>query len=199
MAGHRKEKAITDIAAELDRCFVDRFKVLILDNEVTVDAFVTDPPLPWARLTALGRGYRIGEGYPGALTAAEAAREELNWDRVSETAIREALGGLDETVDAVVFGNNAGQGLPLAEALPASLRAARGVVTYGESLPERASYEELGYRRFCPRRDLVAQLAGAAETAGRPLALGFINTIQHDERNYHAPWRGRETGENNRG
>ena len=193
-----EETTITSITAELDRCFSGRFKVLILDNEVTVDAFVADPPLPWARLTARGGVYRIGEGYPGTFTAAEAAREELNWDRVSGAAIRAALGGLDETVDFVVFGNNAGQGLPLAETLPASLRAARGVVTYGESLPERASYEALGYRRFCPRRDLVARLAGDAEAAGRPLALGFINTIQHDERNYHAPWRGRQTGEDNR-
>ena len=194
-----EENVITNIAAELDRCFADRFKVLILDNEVTVDAFVADPPLPWARLVARDGVYRIGEGYPRALTAAEAAREELNWDRVSGTAIREALGGLDETVDRIVFGNNAEQGLPLAEALPASLRATRGIVTYGESLPERASYEALGYRRFYPRRDLVAYLAGAAEAAGRPLALGFINTIQHDERNYHAPWPGRETGEDGRG
>ena len=194
-----EETTITGIAAELDRCFADRFKALILDNEVTVDAFVTDPPIPWARLTARDRAYRIGEEYPCALTAEVAGREELNWDRVSETAIRGALDGLDETVDVVVFGNNAGQGLPLAEALPASLRAARGIVTYGESLPERASYEILGFRQFCPRRDLVAHLAGAAEAAGRPLALGFINTIQHDERNYHAPWPGRETGEDDRG
>lgn len=191
--------AITSIAAELHRCFADRFKVLILDNEVTVDAFVADPPLPWARLVARDGVYRIGEQYPGALTVAEAAREELNWDRVSETAIREALGGLDETVDVVVFGNNAGQGLPLAEALPASLRARHGIVTFGASLPERASYEVLGYRRFCPRSDVAAYLAGAAEAAGRPLALGFINTIQHDERNYHVPWRGHETGEDDRG
>ena len=194
-----EEATITGIAAELDRCFVDRFKALILDNEVTVDAFVADPPIPWARLTARDGVYRIGEGYPGALTAAEAAREELNWDRVSEAALREALESLDETVDIVVLGNNAGQGLPLAAAMPVSLRAARGIVTYGESLPERSSYEILGFRQFCPRRDLVAYLAGAAEAAGRPLALGFINTIQHDERNYHAPWRGRGTGEDGRG
>ena len=110
-------------------------------------------------------------------------------------AIREALSGLDETVALVAVGNNAGQGLPLAEALPAPLRAARGIVTYGVSLPERASYEVLGYGRFCPRRDLATQLAMAAEAAERPLALGFINTIEHNERNYHTPWRGRETGE----
>ena len=156
---------------------------------------MADPPLPWARLVARDGVYRIGEGYPIPLTALEADREELNWDRVSEAAIREALGGLDETVDLVAIGNNAGQGLPLAQAVPAALRAARGIVAYGESLPERASYEEMGYRRFCPRRDLAAQLAIAAEAAARPLALGFVNTIEHNERNYHTPWRGRETGE----
>ena len=186
---------MTAIAAELERLFADNFKVLILDNEVTVDAFVTDPPLPWARLTARGGTYRIGEGYPRPLTALQADREELNWDRVSEDAIRAALGGLDETVDLVAIGNNAGQGLPLAGALPAPLRAARGVITYGVSLPERASYERLGYSRFVPRRDLVARLAVAAGDAGRALALGFINTIEHNERNYHAPWRGRPAGE----
>ena len=176
---------MTSLAAELDRSFAGHFRVLILDNEVTVDAFVADPPLPWARLTSRdGGGYRIGQGYPSALTAAEAAREELNWDLVSGAAIRAALTGLDETVHRVAIGNNAGQGLPFAEALPAPLRAARGIVVYGASLPERASYERLGYRQFCPRGALVARLAGEAEM---PLALGFINTIQHDERNYHAP------------
>ncbi len=179
----------------MGRHFADRFKALILDNEVTVDAFVAEPPLPWARLTVRDGFYRVDKGYPGTLTAREAAREELNWDRVSEAVIREELSGLDETVDVVAFGNNAGQGLPLAEALPAPLRETRGIVVYGNSLPERGSYEALGYRRFVPRRDLVARLAVAAEAAGRPIALGFINTIEHDERNYHAPWRGREAGE----
>ena len=189
------ETTMTTPATELARHFDRHFRVLILDNEVTVDAFVTDPPLPWARLTARNGAYRIGEGYPRQLTAAEAEREELNWDRVSEAAIREALSGLDETIDLVAFGNNAGQGLPLAEALPAPLRATRGVVVYGSSLPERAAYEAAGYRRFCPRGDLVAHLAEAAEAAGHRPALGFINTIEHNERNYHTPWRGRETGE----
>ena len=156
---------------------------------------MADPPLPWARLTARDGIYRIGKGYPTPLTPSEADREELNWDRVSEAAIRDALGGLDETVDRVVFGNNAGQGLSLAEALPAPLRAARGVVTYAASLPERESYEGLGYRQFIPRPDLIARLAIAAEATERPPALGFINTIEHNERNYHVPWRGRETGE----
>ena len=186
---------MTTPATELARHYDGHFRVLILDNEVTVDAFVTDPPLPWARLTARDGVYRIGEGYPTPLTAAEADREELNWDRVSEAAIREALSGLDETIDLVAFGNNAGQGLPLADALPAPLRATRGVVVYGSSLPERPAYEAAGYGRFCPRGDLVAHLNEAARAASRPPALGFINTIEHNEQNYHTPWRGRETGE----
>ena len=154
---------------------------------------MADPPLAWARLTSRDGVYRIGEGYPGFLTASEAEREKLNWDRVSEAALRAALGGLDETIDLVAVGNNAGQGLRLADAVPAALRAARGIVTYGESLPERASYEEMGYRYFCPRGDLATWLAMEADAAERPLALGFVNTIEHNERNYHTPWRGRET------
>jgi hypothetical protein len=181
-------------ATELAHHFDDHFKVLILDNEVTVDAFVADPPLSWARLTSHDGVYRIGEGYPRPLTAAVAAHEEFNWDRVSEAAIREALSGLDETIDLVAVGNNAGQGLPLAEALPVSLRATRGVVIYGSSLPERPAYEALGYGRFCPRSDLVAHFVTDAEAAGRPPALGFINTIEHNDRNYHTQWRGRERG-----
>ena len=187
---------MTTPAIELSRHFDGLFRVLILDNEVTVDAFVTDPPLPWARLTASEGVYRIGEGYPKMLTAAEAEREELNWDRVSEAGIRAALSGLDETIDLVAFGNNAGQGLPLAEALPAPLRGMHGVVVYGSSLPERAAYEAAGYGRFCPRGELLAHLAEAAEAAGCPPALGFINTIEHNQRNYHTPWRGRQTGKN---
>ncbi len=182
-------------ATELLHHFDDHFRVLILDNEVTVDAFVADPPLPWARLTSRDGVYRIGEGYPRPLTAAVADQEELNWDRVSEAAIREALSGLDQTIDLVAVGNNAGQGLPLAEALPASLRATRGVVVYGRSLPERPAYEALGYGRFCPRGDLVAHFVMDGKAAGRPPALGFINTIEHNEQNYHTPWRGRERGE----
>ena len=178
------------LAAEIVRAFPDRFRVLILDNEVTVGAFVAAPPLPWARLTAAAGTYRIGDGYPTRLDAAEAEREKLNWDRVSDAAIRAALAGLDDTVDLVAFGNNAAQGLPLALALPAGLRAARGVVIYGRSLPERADYAAAGYRRFCAREDLLALAAAAAEEAGRPPALAFINTIEHDERNYHAPWPG---------
>ena len=181
-------------ATDLFHYFDDHFRVLILDNEVTVDVFVANPALPWARLKSSDGVYRIGEGYPRPLTAALADQEKLNWDRVSAARIRESLNGLDETVDLVAVGNNAGQGLPLAEALPVSLRATRGIVVYGRSLPERPAYEALGYGRFCPRSDLVAQIVIDAEAAGRSPALGFINTIEHNEQNYHTPWRSRDKG-----
>ncbi len=189
------ETTMTTPATELARHFDGHFRVLILDNEVTVDAFVTDPPLPWARLTAQDGVYRIGEGYPRPLTAAEAGREELNWDRVSEAAIREALSGLDETIDLVAFGNNAGPGLPLADSLPAPASRHARLRRLRQPLPERPAYEAAGYRRFCTRADLVAHIAEAAEAAHRPPALGIINTIEHNERNYHTPWGGRQTGE----
>ena len=176
---------MTGPGAELLRHFADRLRVLILDNEVTVDAFVAAPPLPWARLVAAGGAYRVGAGYPTLLTAAWAAREARNWDRVSVPAIRAALGGLGAGVDLVAIGNNAGQGLALADAVPAPLRAQRGIVVYGAALPERAEYERLGYARFCPRGDLLALL-----DPDRPAALGFINTVEHDEASFHTPWRG---------
>ena len=178
---------MTTLAAEFARPFDKNFRVLILDNEVTVDAFVTDPPLPWARLTADDGIYKIGEGYPTSLTSAEAEREKLNWDKVSDAAICEALRGIDDTVDLIAFGNNAGQGMPLAGALPPRLRAARGIVVYGRSLPEQAAYAAAGYANFCRRDELLTYLFAAAEAAGRPLALGFINTIEHNEQNYHTP------------
>lgn len=176
------------LSSELQRIFPDRFRVLILDNEVTVNAFVTDPPLPWARLVAVDGVYRVAEGYPTALTPAEADREERNWDIVSNAAIAAALSALDSSVDLVAFGNNAAQGMPLAAALPARLRASHGAVIYGRSLPEQADYEAMGYTRFCPRTALLSLIAKAA--AGRPAALAFINTIEHNEQNYHAPWPG---------
>lgn len=174
-------------ADTLDAVFAGHFRVLILDNEVTVDAFVADPALPWARLVADSGAYRVADGYPTTLTAAEADREERNWDRVSNDAIAAALQELDDRIDLIAFGNNAAQGYPLAAALPEALRP-RGVIVYGRSLPEQAEYETLGYSRFCPRTGLLSEIAAAA--AGRPAALFFINTIEHNERNYHAPWNG---------
>ena len=182
---------MTSPATELARCFDGHFKTLIFDNEVTVDAFVTDPPLPWARMVSHQGSYRIGEGYPSLLTAAEADREELNWDRVFAGALEAALSRLDDSIDLVAIGNNAGQGMPLAKALPASLRASRGVIIYGSSLPEKSEYEALGYGHFSARRDLLERVVAAAEASERPPALGFINTIEHNEQNYHTPWTGR--------
>jgi hypothetical protein len=177
------------IADELTRVFASSFRVLIFDNEVTVDAFVTEPPLPWARLTAKDDQYGIIDSYPTALTLAEADREELNWDRVSSELICAELGRLTDGIDMIAFGNNAAQGFPLAQALPPPFRS-RGVIVYGRSLPEQAHYEALGYRKFCTRSDLLEMIAKEADSAGRPPALGFINTIEHNERNYHTPWNG---------
>jgi hypothetical protein len=178
---------MTHLATELAHPFGSNFRVLILDNEVTVDTFVTDPPLPWARLTVDEGLYKIGEGYPTLLTRAEAEREKLNWDQVSNVAICDALRDIDETVDLIAFGNNAGQGMPLAGALPPRLRAARGFIVYGRSLPEQAAYAAAGYVNFCRRDDLLTHFFSAAATADRPLALGFINTIEHNVQNYHTP------------
>lgn len=173
------------LGEELGRHFPDHFRVLVLDNEVTVDAFVTSPALPWARLVAVDGTYRVADGYPSALSAEEADREELNWDIVALDVLSSDLGALDDSVDLVAMGNNAGQGLAFARAIPETLRAAHGAVIYGSSLAEQADYEAAGYRQFCRRDELIA-LAGKL-AAGRPVALGFINTIEHDEDNYHSP------------
>ena len=178
------------ISVQLATYFPDHFRVLILDNEVTLDAFITEPPLPWVRLTAVDGAYRVTGEYPTALTKAESDREELNWDRVSDEAIRAGLEALDASVDLVAFGNNAGQGLPLANAMPDTLRTEHGAIIYGRSLPEQPVYEAAGYRRFCARDDLLSMVAPLAKLAGRPPALAFINTIEHNEQNYHAPWTG---------
>ena len=65
----------------------------------------------------------MDDGYPSALTAAEADREELNWDRVFEADLIAALQRLDDKIDLVAVGYNAGQGLPLALAVPAPRRS----------------------------------------------------------------------------
>lgn len=179
------------LSAELAPSFMGCFSVLILDNEVTVENFVAAPPLPWGRLVESQGEYRMAEGYPCALSLEQAEREKLYWDRVSITGIANALGALGEGLDYVVFGNNAGQGLPLARALPVEWRAEKSAVLYGSSLPERKAYEEEGYRTFRPRADLLPHVKPLAEAAGRPLVLAFINTIQHNEENYHVPWPGR--------
>ena len=172
---------------ELQSLSANHFLALILDNEVTVGEFVTTPPLPWARLVKRNGTFQVPEGYPNVLTAAQARFEMKNWDKVSRPAIKRALADLDDSVDYVLFGNNAGQGLPLAQSLAPTLIANHAGIIYANSLPEKSAYEGLGYRVFFRRRDAVARLLEAAKVAGKPLALCFINTIQHNELNYHDP------------
>jgi len=172
---------------ELFQSLASQFVALILDNEVTVGEFVTTPPLPWTRLVQRNGIFQVAEGYPNVLTAAQAKFEMRNWDEVSLPAIMRALAELDDSVDYVVIGNNAGQGLPLARSLPPNLAGDRAAIIYANSLPEKSAYERLGYRVFFRRREAVARLLDLANNAGRPLALYFINTIQHNEMNYHDP------------
>jgi hypothetical protein len=165
----------------------DHFVALILDNEVTVGEFVTDPPLSWVRLVRSDGVLRLAEGYPTVLSAAQAKFEMRNWDEVSLPGIMGELAELDGGVDYVLFGNNAGQGLPLAQSLAPNLIAGRTAIIYAQSLPEKRADDKLGFRTFFRRSDAVARLLDLAKTAGRPLALCFVNTIQHNQLNYHDP------------
>jgi hypothetical protein len=165
----------------------DRFVALILDNEVTVGEFVSTPPLSWTRLVQRHGIFEVAEGYPTVLTAAQAKFEMRNWDEVSLPAIMRGLEELDGSVDCVLVGNNAGQGFPLAQSLPPNLIANRAAIIYANSLPEKSAYERLGYRIFFRRSEAVARLLELAKNVGRLLALYFINTIQHNEFNYHDP------------
>ena len=165
----------------------ERFNALILDNEVTVGEFVVSPPLPWMRLAQSDGLFRAAPGSPAVLTPEQARFEMKNWDEVSLPAICRAFSELEDCVDYVVFGNNAGQGLPLAQSLPARLIDERAAIIYAHSLPEINAYEQLGYKKFFRRHEAAARLLELAERAGKPLALLFVNTIQHNERNYHDP------------
>jgi len=165
----------------------NQFVALILDNEVTVGEFVTSPPLPWTRLVQRNGVFQIADGYPNKLTAAQAKFEMTNWDEVSLPNIMRTLADLDDAADYVLIGNNAGQGLPLAQSLAPKLIGDRAAIIYANSLPEITAYERLGYRTFFRRREAATRLIELAENASRPLALCFINTIQHNEFNYHDP------------
>ncbi|HEY6367467.1 MAG TPA: hypothetical protein VI585_22020 [Candidatus Binatia bacterium] len=165
----------------------NHFVALILDNEVTVGEFVTNPPLSWTRLVQSQGIFQAPEGYPTVLTAAQAKFEMTNWDEVSLACIMRTLAELGESVDYVLFGNNAGQGLPLAQSLPPKLIRDRAAIIYANSLPEINTYERLGYGNFFRRSEAASRLLDLAKNAGRPLALYFINTIQHNEFNYHHP------------
>jgi hypothetical protein len=175
------------LASELSRLRAQHFVALLLDNEVTVGEFVTEPPLPWVRLIQRDGIFQVAAGYPSLLTAEQARLEMRNWDDVSLPALSGALPDLGRSVDYVFIGNNAGQGLPLAERLPRELAIDQAAIIYASSLPQLSAYQQLGYRRFSPRSEAAARLLGLAQSAARPLALCFVNTIQHNESNYHDP------------
>jgi hypothetical protein len=172
---------------ELLRLSADRFVALILDNEVTVGEFVATPPLFWSRLIQRHGVFQLAEGYPNLLTAAQAKFEMKNWDTVSLPDIVRALRELDDSADYVAFGNNAGQGLTLAQSLAPHLIANRAAIIYANNLPEKSAYERLGYRVFFRRSEAVVRLLDLSKHAGRRLALCFVNTIQHNQHNYHDP------------
>jgi hypothetical protein len=172
---------------DLSRLRASQFVALILDNEVTVGEFVGNPPLTWTRIVQHNGVFRFAEGYPTALTAAQAKFEMRNWDGVSLPGITQTLAALTNAVDFVVIGNNAGQGLPLAQAVPQGSRENQAAIIYATSLPEQSVYEKLGYRKFYRRNEIAARLLEMAQAGGRPLALYFINAIQHNELNYHDP------------
>ncbi|HET9880677.1 MAG TPA: hypothetical protein VFS81_02890 [Candidatus Binatia bacterium] len=175
------------LAADLAARRNDRYLALILDNEVTVGKFVTQPPLHWTRCIQRDELFQVAEGYPTLLTEAQATLEMRNWDDVSSRAIIAALPALGESVDYIIFGNNAGQGLPLAQSLSRNLIAERAAVIYAESLPQMSRYQQLGFRNFFRRSEAAERLVDLAKKSQRPLELLFINTIQHDETNYHDP------------
>ena len=173
--------------AELSLLFSHQYGVLLLDNEVTVGHFVTQPPVVWSRLVQQDGVYQVPHGYPVPLTAEQAQREMRIWDPVSIPGIMTALQQLRESVDTIVIGNNAGQGLPLAEKLPAILRGSRAAIIYGESLPETRAYQESGYSTLLKRSALLNHLFSQSKSARLPLAVAFMNTIQHDASNFHEP------------
>lgn len=167
--------------------FADHFVALILDNEVTVGEFVTDPPLPWVRLIQRGGAFQVADGYPTVLTAAQAQFEMRNWDSVSSTAIANLLDDASHAANYVLLGNNAGQGFPLAQHVPQSSIANGAAIIYASSLPESDAYKRIGYRTFWRRNEAISRLSELARQANRPLALRFVNTIQHNTSNYHDP------------
>jgi hypothetical protein len=175
------------LITQLGQAKAKQFVALILDNEVTVGEFVTAPPLPWTRIVQQNGTFQVAEGYPNSLTAEQGKFEMKNWDEVSLPGIMRTLGEIGDALDFVAIGNNAGQGLPLAQAVPKTLRQDRAAIIYASSLPEQSAYQHLGYRAFMRRRETAARLLTFAQAAGRPLALYFINSIQHNQLNYHDP------------
>jgi hypothetical protein len=175
------------LAAELTARRTSHFLALILDNEVTVGEFVMEPPLRWSRCIQRAGVFQVAVGYPTLLTETQAKLEMRNWDDVSLQAIVVALPELAETVDYIVFGNNAGQGFPLAQSLPGSFIADHAAIVYAESLPQMRQYQKVGFRNFFRRSEVTERLVDLATKSQRPLELLFINTVQHNEANYHDP------------
>ena len=175
------------LAAELAARRTNHYLALLLDNEVTVGELITQPPLHWTRCIQRGGVFQVAEGYPTLLTEAQAKLEMRNWDEVSLKAIIAALPALAESVDYIVVGNNAGQGLPLAQSLPSNLIGEHAAVVYAESLPQMSRYQKIGFRDFFRRSEAAERLVELARKSQRPLELLFINTIQHNETNYHDP------------
>jgi len=176
-----------NLITNLQQARTRQFVALILDNEVTVGEFVTEPPLPWSRIAQQNSIFQIAEGYPCSLTGEQAKFEMKNWDHVSLPGIMGILSEMGDALDFVVIGNNAGQGLPLAQAVPEALRASQAGVVYAVNLPEQRSYQQMGYHRYFRRAETSARLLALAQQAQRPLTLYFINTIQHTNLNYHDP------------
>ena len=179
------------LKTEIAHRYADHFTVIILDNEVTLEAFVKTPPFIWTRLIKTEAGYIASEEYPTLLTKEESDREEMNWDEVDLNLIQLEIGELDRCDGLIAIGNNAAQGLPLAKAIPTSLRENNSIIIYGTSLPEKPEYESLGYDKFCCRADFLTYLDHLQLSPEKKIALIFINTIQHNELNYHQPWVGR--------
>ena len=169
---------------KLDQCYT----ILILDNEVTLDAFVIEPALKWLRLVNTRGVYEAPHQYPTRLTKQESEREEMNWDEVDLDHLQAEIATLDNSIDLIAIGNNASQGLPLARALPSTLREKNAAIIYGASLPEQSLYSGLGYQNFWPREKLIEMTRPLAQKNKREIGLAFINTIEHNDQNYHTPW-----------
>ena len=174
---------VDDLAARR----ASHFLALILDNEVTVGEFVTEPPLRWTRCIQRNGLFQVAQAYPTLLTEAQAKVDMRNWDDVSLEALIAALPELAESVDYIVFGNNAGQGFPLAQSLPGNLIDDHAAIIYADFLPQMSRYQKLGFRNFFRRNEATKRLVDLATKSQRPLELLFINTIQHNETNYHNP------------
>jgi hypothetical protein len=175
------------LAGDLSRRKLQHFIALILDNEVTVGEFVLQPPLPWIRFIQRNGVFQVAEGYPTLLTQAQANTEMRNWDDVSLEAIVRAVPELSSSVDYLLFGNNAGQGFRVAQSLPRDLIPDRAAIIYANTLPQLRTYQNIGYRHFIRRSQAAGRLLELANESQRPLEVCFINTIQHNEMNYHDP------------